>query len=47
MKFNSDDKLPLNKILKIHSTKMVIRSAFQEDGNYYLPDFSDECFDKL
>ena len=36
IKFHSDDNLPLNKILKIHNMKIVIRSVFQEDGNYYL-----------
>ena len=32
IKFNSDDNLPLNKILMIH---IVIISVFQEDGKYY------------
>ena len=36
IKFNSDDNLPLNKILKIHNMTIVIRSVFQEDGKYYL-----------
>ena len=39
IKFNSDDDLPLNKILKIHNMTIVIRSVFQEDGKYYLQFF--------
>ena len=35
IKFNSDDNLPLNKILKLHNMTIVIRSDFQEDGKYY------------
>ena len=30
-KFNSDDKLPLNKILNLHNITIVIRFVFQED----------------
>ena len=35
IKFNSNDNLALNKILKLHSMTIVIRSVFQEDGKYY------------
>ena len=34
-KFNLDDNLPLNKILKLHNMRIVIRFVFQEDGKYY------------
>ena len=34
IKFNSDDNLPLNKILKIHNMTIVIRSDIEEDGKY-------------
>ena len=30
IKFNSDDNLPLNKILKIHNMTIVIRSVFED-----------------
>ena len=43
IKFNSDDKLPLNKMLKIHNMTIVFRTVFQEDGKYYLQDFLDVC----
>ena len=35
MKFNSDDDLPLNKILKFHNLTVIVRSVFEEDGKYY------------
>ena len=35
IKFNSDDDLPLNKILRFHNITIVSISAFQEDGKYY------------
>ena len=43
IKFNSDDKLPLNKILKLHILTIVVRSVFEEDGKYYAQVFLDEC----
>ena len=43
IKFNSDDKLPLNKQLKFLSVTIVIRSVFQEDSKYYPQPFSDDC----
>ena len=47
LNLNSDDNLPLNKILKIHNMTIVIRSLFQEDGIYYPPIFLDECLYEL
>ena len=41
--FNSDDNLPLNKILKFHNLTVIVRSAFEEDGKYYSQGFLDEC----
>ena len=32
IKFNSDDDLPLNKLLKFHNMAITIRSVFEEDG---------------
>ena len=34
-KYDSDEKLPLNKQLKLLSVTIVIRSVFEEDGKYY------------
>ena len=33
IKFNSDDDLPLNKILKFHMLTIIVRSFFEEDVN--------------
>ena len=43
MKFNSDDDLPLNKILKLHMLTIIVRSVFEEDAKYYPQIFLDEC----
>ena len=43
IKFNSDDNLPLNNILKLHSLTLIIGSVFEENGKYYLQVFLDEC----
>ena len=32
VRFESDNNLPLNKILKFHMLTVVVRSAFEEDG---------------
>ena len=33
--FNSDNNLPLNKILQIHMLTVILRCGFQENGKYY------------
>ena len=43
IKFNSDDDLPLNKILKLHMLAIIVRSISEEDGKYYPQVFLDEC----
>ena len=35
IRFESDDNLPLGKILKFHMVAVVMRSVFKEDGKYY------------
>ena len=42
IKFNSDDNLPLNKMLKLHMLTVIVRSVFKEDYKYYPQVFSDE-----
>ena len=42
IRFNSDDSLPLNKILKLHNLTIVVRSVFQEDEKYYSQVFLDK-----
>ena len=43
IKFNSDDNLRLNKILKLHMLTITVRSVFEEDSKYYPQVFLDEC----
>ena len=47
IKLSSDDKQPLNKILKLHNLTIVVGSVFQEDCKYYPQVFLDECLYKL
>ena len=43
IRFESDNNLPLNKILKLHMLTVIVRSVLEEDGKYYPQVFSDEC----
>ena len=47
IKFNLDDKLPLNKTIKIRSMIVVIRAVFHENDKYYPQVFLNECLEKL
>ena len=47
IKFNSDDNMSLNKILKLRNLTIIVRSVFEEDGKHYPQVFLDECFCKL
>ena len=43
IKFNSDDDLPLNKVLKFRILTIIIRNIFDKDGKYYPQIFLDDC----
>ena len=43
IKFDSDDKLPLNKILKSRVLTIIIRNIFEKDDKYYPQIFLDDC----
>ena len=47
IKFNSDDKLPLNKMIKIPSMIIIVRAVFYENNKYYPQFFLDECLYNL
>ena len=47
IKFNSDDDLPLNKLLKFHLMTVTIRSVFEEDGKLYPQFFLGDTFYEL
>ena len=47
IKFDSDDNLPLNKILKFHALTIIIRNIFEKEGKYNPQIFLDDClYDK-
>ena len=43
IKFDSDDNLPLNKILKFCILTIIIRNIFEKDGKCYPKIFLDDC----
>ena len=47
IKFNSDDKLPLNKTVEISTIAIVARAVFHENNKYYLQVFLDKCLYEL
>ena len=47
IKFNLDDKLPLNERREIPSIIIVVRATFHENNKYYPQVFLDECLYKL
>ena len=42
IKFNSDDNLPLGRILKLSMLTIAVRSVFEKDSKYYLQIFLGE-----
>ena len=44
---NSDGKLLLNRMIEIPSLIIFFRAIFDENNNYYLQVFLDECFYQL
>ena len=47
IKFNSDDDLPLNKLLKFHLMTIIVRCVFSEDGKFYPQLFLDDALYEL
>ena len=47
IKFNSDDDLPLNKLLKFHIITIIISCVFSEDGKLYPQLFLDDTLYEL
>ena len=47
IKFNSDDDLPLNKLLKLHLMTIIIRCVFSGDGKLYPQRFLDDTLYEL
>ena len=47
IKFNSDDKFPLNKKIEIPTMIIVVRAVFRENNKYYPQVFLNESLYKL
>ena len=47
IKFNSDDNVPLNKIIEIRIIALVVRVVFLKINKYYQHVFLDECLYKI
>ena len=47
IKFESDDDLPLNKMIEIPCMITVVRAIFLESSKCYPQVFLDECLHKL
>ena len=43
IKFNTDDNIPLNKIIYFPTITIIIRSVTKEDDKYYPQLFLDDC----
>ena len=42
-KFDSDDDLPLNELLKFLTMTIVVRSVLEDEGKFYPQYYLDEC----
>ena len=47
IKFNSDDELPLNKVIEIPGMTILIRAIFPENNKCYPQVLLDECLYKI
>ena len=47
IKFNTDDNLQLNKLLKLHLLTINVRFIFEEDSKFYPQLYLDECLFEL
>ena len=47
LKFDTDNKLPLNKQLKLHMLTILVRYVFEEGDRLYLQLYLDDCFYRL
>ena len=47
IKFNSEDDIPLNKVLNVPTIPVIIRNIFEKDSKYYLQFSLDECLHEV
>ena len=46
IRFKSDDRVPINKILNIFVCVLIIKSVFKRNGKYYPQIYLDNCYFK-
>ena len=44
IKFDTDNNLPLNELLKLHMLTIIVRSGFEEGNKFYPQIYLGECF---
>ena len=47
IKVNTDDRLPLNKPLKMHLLTIIVRCIFEENGKFYPQIYLERCLYEL
>ena len=47
IKIDTDDELPLNKLINFQTSTVIIKSVFEEDGKYYPQIFLDKYLYEL
>ena len=47
IKFDTDDNLPLNKLLNLHMLTIVVKSVFEDEGTFYPQVYLDDCLYEL
>ena len=47
IKVNTDDRLPLNKLLKMHLLTIIVRCIFEENGKFYPQIYLEHCLYEL
>ena len=47
IKFDTDNNLPLNKLLKLYMLTIIVRSVFKKGGKFYPQLYLDVCLYEL
>ena len=47
IKFDTDDNLPLNKLLNLHMLTIIVKSVFEDEGTFYPQVYLDDCLYEL
>ena len=47
IKFDTDDNLPLNKLLNLHMLTIIVKSVFEDEGTFYSQVYLDDCLYEL